>query len=44
MIFQAFIVALIAGICKIDPRVFGMTMLDRPLVVSTLVGLALGLV
>lgn len=42
MIFQAFIVALIAGICKIDPRVFGMTMLDRPLVVSTLVGLALG--
>ena len=32
-------VALIAGICKIDNRIFGMTMIQRPLFVSTFVGL-----
>lgn len=35
-------VALIAGICKIDNRIFGMTMIQRPLFVSTFVGLLYG--
>lgn len=39
---QTFLVALIAGICKIDNRLFGMTMIQRPLIVSTLVGLVYG--
>ena len=34
MFMKAFLVALIAGICKIDNRVFGMTMIQRPLIVS----------
>lgn len=36
------IVALIAGLCKIDNRILGMTMIQRPLIVSTLVGLVYG--
>ena len=40
--FYAFAVAFIAAFCKIDARLFGMTMLDRPLVVSTLIGLLYG--
>ena len=39
---QAVLVALIAGICKIDNRIFGMTMIQRPLVVGTLVGFVYG--
>ena len=39
---QTFLVALIAGICKIDNRLFGMTMIQRPLIVSTLVGIVYG--
>ncbi len=39
---QVFLTALIAGICKIDNRLFGMTMLSRPLIVSTLVGMIYG--
>ena len=39
---QALLVALIAGICKIDNRIFGMTMIQRPLIVSTLVGFVYG--
>lgn len=35
-------VALIAGLCKIDNRIFGMTMIQRPLFVSTFVGLLYG--
>ena len=38
MFMKAFLVALIAGICKIDNRIFGMTMIQRPLIVGTLVG------
>ena len=42
MFAEAFLVALIAGICKIDNRVFpGMTMIQRPLIVGTLVGIYL---
>lgn len=40
--FYAFVVAFIAAFCKIDARLFGMPMLDRPLVVSTLIGLLYG--
>lgn len=39
---QIFLVALIAGICKADPRIFGMTMLSRPIVVAPLIGLVFG--
>lgn len=42
MLLKAFLVALVAGICKIDNRLFGMTMLSRPLIVGTLVGLLYG--
>ena len=42
MFMKAFLVALIAGICKIDNRVFGMTMIQRPLIVGTLVGFIYG--
>lgn len=40
--FQILMTALIAGICKIDNRILGMTMIQRPLIVSTLVGLVYG--
>lgn len=39
---QSFLVALIAGIGHIDERLFGMTMMERPLVICTLVGLVYG--
>lgn len=39
---KAILVALIAGFCKIDQRLFGMAMLHRPLIVSTLVGIVYG--
>lgn len=42
MIVNALLVALITGIGEIDNRLFGMTMLQRPLVMSTLVGLVYG--
>ena len=42
MFMKAFLVALIAGICKIDNRIFGMTMIQRPLIVGTLVGFIYG--
>ena len=42
MFMKAFLVALIAGICKIDNRIFGMTMIQRPLIVGTLVGFSYG--
>lgn len=39
---QIFLTALIAGLCKAEVRVLGMTMISRPLIVSTLVGLVYG--
>ncbi|MEF9967747.1 MAG: PTS sugar transporter subunit IIC [Longicatena sp.] len=39
---NAILVALIAGIGKIDNRLFGMTMIQRPLIMSTLVGIVYG--
>ena len=42
MFLKAFLVALVAGICKIDNRIFGMTMIQRPLIVGTLVGFIYG--
>lgn len=36
---KAISVALIAGLGKIDNRIFGMTMIQRPLIISTLVGI-----
>ena len=36
------LVALIAGLCKIDNRIFGMTMIQRPLFVCTFVGMLYG--
>lgn len=36
------LVALIAGLCKVDNRIFGMTMIQRPLFVSTFVGMLYG--
>lgn len=42
MVVKALLVALIAGLCKIDNRIFGMTMLQRPLLVGTLVGIVYG--
>ena len=42
MFMKAFLVALIAGICKIDNRIFGMTMIQRPLIVGALVGFIYG--
>ena len=36
------LVALIAGLCKAEVRVLGMTMISRPLVVATLVSLVYG--
>lgn len=39
---RVILVALIAGICKIDNRIFGMTMIQRPLIVGTLVGFVYG--
>lgn len=39
---QAFLVALVAAVCKIDNRLFGMTMIQRPLIVGTLVGFIYG--
>ena len=39
---QSLLVALIAGIGHIDERIFGMTMIERPLVICTLVGLIYG--
>ncbi len=39
---KALLVALVAGICKIDNRIFGMTMIQRPLIVGTLVGFIYG--
>lgn len=42
MLIKAILVALIAGICKIDNRLFGMTMIQRPLIVGTLVGFVYG--
>ena len=36
---QIFLTALIAGLCKAEVRILGMTMISRPLVVSTLIGL-----
>ena len=42
MLLKAFLVALVAGLCKIDNRIFGMTMIQRPLIVGTLVGFIYG--
>lgn len=39
---QTFLVALIAAICRSDRPFFGMMMLHRPLIVSTLVGIVFG--
>lgn len=39
---KALLVALVAGLCKIDNRIFGMTMIQRPLIVGTLVGFIYG--
>lgn len=39
---KAVLVALIAGLCKVDNRVFGMTMIQRPLIVGTLIGFLYG--
>ena len=39
---QIFLTALIAALCKIEVRILGMTMISRPLVVSTLIGLVYG--
>ena len=39
---QIFLTALIAAFCKVEVRCLGMTMISRPLVVSTLVGLIYG--
>lgn len=39
---QALMIALIAGIGMLDGRVMGMTMIERPLVMGTLVGIVLG--
>lgn len=39
---QIFLTALIAGLCKAEVRILGMTMISRPLVVSTLIGLVYG--
>lgn len=39
---QTFLVALIAAICRSDRPFFGMMMLHRPLIVSTLVGIIFG--
>lgn len=42
MVVQAILVGLIAGLGKIDNRIFGMTMLQRPLLMGTLVGIVFG--
>lgn len=42
MLLKALLVALIAGIGKIDMRIFGMTMIHRPLIIGTLVGIVYG--
>lgn len=42
MIVKAILVGLIAGLGKIDNRLFGMTMLQRPLFMGTLVGIVYG--
>lgn len=42
MLSQAIMIGLIAGIGILDGRIFGQTMLDRPLVTGPLVGLVLG--
>ena len=39
---QIFLTALIAGLCKAEVRILGMTMISIPLVVSTLIGLVYG--
>ena len=39
---QIFLTALIAGLCKAEVRILGMTMISKPLVVSTLIGLVYG--
>ena len=39
---QIFLTALIAGLCKAEVRILGMTMISRPLVVSALIGLVYG--
>ena len=39
---QIFLTALIAGLCKAEVRILGMTMISRPLVVSTVIGLVYG--
>lgn len=42
MIIDALLIALVAGIGILDGRIFGLLMLERPLVTATLVGLILG--
>lgn len=42
MIIKALLVSLISGIGEIDNRIFGMTMIQRPIIISTLVGLVYG--
>ncbi len=42
MILKALLVALIVGLGKIDNRILGMTMIQRPLIMGTLVGLVYG--
>lgn len=42
MLYEAFVVALVAVIAALDFDILGMTMIDRPLTTCTLVGLLLG--
>ena len=42
LIIQALLLATLAGLAQWDSRVFGLNMLDRPLVVGPIVGLILG--
>ncbi|MCJ7843338.1 PTS sugar transporter subunit IIC [Lederbergia sp. NSJ-179] len=42
MIIKALLVSIIAGIGEIDNRILGMTMIQRPIIMSTLVGLVYG--
>lgn len=42
MLYEAILLGLIAGIGILDSRLFGVLMLERPLVLGALVGLVLG--
>ena len=42
MLVQATMLAIIAGVGILDGRIFGQSMLDRPIVTGMLVGLVLG--